>query len=218
MGVERRGQGVRRQSQDVPAADSGQTISADHEEEAEGAHVAEQIRVGPLPRARLGRRQGVELKAAGDIVGEDTELLPGAVRPVVIGRDDIEGELLLELADRLLLGAAATDEGEEGREAEGEVGSGGVVLVVPVAWGEEIELEVLQRLMGDGPAVDHHAQAELPLWDLHHRIEAGDDGGEGVPLAALRCQPLEGQPVLYQTEGGRAAPLSFLPLSLGLVR
>jgi hypothetical protein len=31
-------------------------------------------------------------------VGEDAELLPGAVGPAVPGRDDIEGELALELA------------------------------------------------------------------------------------------------------------------------
>jgi hypothetical protein len=36
----------------------------------------------------------------------------------VAGGDDIEGELALEFGDRLLLGAAATDERVEGRQQQ----------------------------------------------------------------------------------------------------
>jgi hypothetical protein len=37
------------------------------------------------------------LEAAQEIVGEDAQVLPGAVRPVVMGRHHVEGELAFEL-------------------------------------------------------------------------------------------------------------------------
>jgi hypothetical protein len=44
------------------------------------------------------------LEAAGEIVGQHTELLPGTVGTLVGRRDDIEGELALEFSQGLLLG------------------------------------------------------------------------------------------------------------------
>src|SRR5713101_58350 len=93
-------------------------------------------------------------------MGEDAELLPGAVGPVVPRGDDVEGELTLKLGDRLLLGAAATDEGVQGWQVQGQIGGDGGVLEVPVVGGEEIELEVLGTLMADVRAVEHHAEPE----------------------------------------------------------
>jgi tetratricopeptide (TPR) repeat protein len=69
--------------------------------EAERAHAPEQIGVSALPRAGFGLREGVELEAARDVVGEDAELLPGAVGRVGPGRDDVERELPLQLCDVL---------------------------------------------------------------------------------------------------------------------
>ncbi len=63
-------------------------------------------------------------------------LLPRAVGAVVVGGDDIKRELALELREGLLLGTAATDDGEEGGQAEGHVRGHSVVFEVPVVGGE----------------------------------------------------------------------------------
>src|SRR5262245_51961027 len=109
-GIEGFGRRVLGETQDLTTADAGQAAGPGDQQEAQGAHAADDIRVGALPGAGTGRGDGVELKAPGDVVGEDAELLPGAVGAVVSGRDDIERELALEFGDRFLLGAAATDE------------------------------------------------------------------------------------------------------------
>src|SRR5439155_17399697 len=71
--------------------------------EAQRPHAAQDVGVGPLARARLGGGERVELEAAQQIVRQDAELLPGAVGAVVVGGHDIEGELALELGERLSL-------------------------------------------------------------------------------------------------------------------
>src|SRR2546426_9501530 len=119
--VERFGGRILSEPEHVAAADPGETAGAGDDQEAERAHAAEEIGVGPFPRTPLGFGERVELEVAGEVVGEDAQLLPRAVGPVVVGGDDVEGELALELGKGLLLGAAATDESEERRGAEGEV-------------------------------------------------------------------------------------------------
>src|SRR5882724_12382547 len=112
-GVEGLGRRVLGEAEDVPAPDASQPAGPGDQHEAQGAHAAQDVGVGALARAASGRGDRVELKAPGDVVGEDAELLPGAVGAVVPRRDDIEGELALELGDRLLLRSAAPDEGVE---------------------------------------------------------------------------------------------------------
>jgi len=72
------------------------------------------------------------LEAADEVVGEDAELLPGAVGAVVARRDDIEGELALELGDGLLLGAAAADERVQGRQIQRQVRGDGAVFEMAI--------------------------------------------------------------------------------------
>ena len=103
----------------LAAADAGQAAGPGDEQEAQGAHAPDQVRIGAFAGAGFGRRQGVELEAPDEVVGEDAELLPGAVGAVVARGDDVEGELALELGDRLLLGAAAADEGVQGGQVQG---------------------------------------------------------------------------------------------------
>ncbi len=62
-----------------------------------------------------------------------------------------------------ILGAAAADEGVQGRQVEGEVRGDGRVLEMAIVGGEEIKLEVLGTLMADVFAVDHHPEPEVPL-------------------------------------------------------
>src|SRR5437667_454881 len=110
-GVEGLGRRVLREAEDVATPDAGQAASPGDQQEAQRPHAARDVGVGALvgPAARGG--DGVELEAPGDVVGEDAELLPGAVGAVVAGRDDVEGELALEFGDCLLLGAPAAGEG-----------------------------------------------------------------------------------------------------------
>ena len=82
--IEGLGGRIVRQAQDVTAADAGQPAGAGNEQEAQGAHASDEVRIGAFARARFGHREGVELEAADQIVGEDAELLPGAVGPVVV--------------------------------------------------------------------------------------------------------------------------------------
>ena len=90
---------------------------------------------------------------------------------------------------------------------ERQVGRDGVVLEVPVVRREEIELEVLRALVLDMLAVDHHAQAEVPLRDVEVVLEAGHAGGQGMPVPALGGQLLEGQPApVADLDGVGAAP------------
>ena len=142
-GVEGLGRRVLRETEDIAAPDPSQPPGPGDQQEAQGPHAAQDVAERALAGAAAGRGDGVKLEAPGDVVGEDAELLPGAVGAVVAGRDDIEGELALEFGDRLLLGASAADEGVERRQRQRQVGGDGVVLEVPIIGGEEIELEVL---------------------------------------------------------------------------
>jgi hypothetical protein len=127
-------------------------------------------------------------------VGEDAELLPGAVGPVVTRGDDVQGELPFEFRDGFLLGTPAADEGVEGGQIQGQVRGDGGVLEVAVVGGEEIELEVLRALVGDVLAVNHHAEPEIPLRNAQVVKEAGDVGGHGEPPLPLSGEWLQRQP------------------------
>src|SRR5262245_24816392 len=139
-GIEGLGRRVLREAKDVSAPDAGQPAGPGDQQKAQRTHAAQDIRVGPLAGPAPRGSDGIELEAPGDVVGEDAELLPGAVGAVVAGVHDIEGKLALELSDRLLLGAAAADEGVERRQRQRQVGGDGVVLEVPIVGSEEIEL------------------------------------------------------------------------------
>src|SRR3989441_5333846 len=111
-GVEHLGCRILSEPENVAAADPSEAPGAGNEQKAERAHAPEQVGVGPFARARLGLSlsERVELEVPGEVVGEDAQLLPGAVGAVVVGGHDVEGELALELGQGLLLGTPATDE------------------------------------------------------------------------------------------------------------
>ncbi len=91
------GRGVLSHSQDLPPADPRQAPGAGDEQEAERSHAPQGIGVGPFPRAGLRRGRRVELETTQEVVGEDAELLPGAVGAAV--RDEI---LLHELNAQII--------------------------------------------------------------------------------------------------------------------
>jgi hypothetical protein len=105
----------------MAAAETGEPAGPDDEQEAQGAHAPDQVRIGAFARAGFGRGQGIELEAADEVVGEDAELLPGTVGAVLARGNDVQCEFALELGDRLLLRATAADEGVEGRQLQRQV-------------------------------------------------------------------------------------------------
>jgi hypothetical protein len=205
-GVEGLGRRILSKSEDVATPDAGQATGPGDQQEAQGPHAPDDVRVGALAGAAAWRGDGVELEAPGDVVGEDAELLPGAVGAVVAGGDDVQRELALELGDRLFR-APAANEGVERGQRQRQVRGDGVVLEVPIVGGEEVELEVLRALVLHVLAVDHHPQAELPLGDDEPMLEARHAGGQSVPVSALGGQLLEGQPApVADLDGIRTAP------------
>ena len=87
---------VVRQAQDVATSETGEPAGPDDEQKAQGAHAPDQVRIGAFAGTGFGRRERVELEAADEVVGEDTELLPGTVGAVVARGNDVQGELALD--------------------------------------------------------------------------------------------------------------------------
>jgi hypothetical protein len=102
-GVEGLGRWVLREAEHMAASDARQTTGTCDQEKTQRAHAPQDIGVGALPGAAAWGGDGIELKAAGDVVGEDAQLLPGAVGAVVARGHDIERELALQFRDRFLL-------------------------------------------------------------------------------------------------------------------
>src|SRR5437867_4693697 len=116
---------VEGEAQHGAPADARQPTGAGDEREAQGAHAPQDVHVGALAGATAGNSPGIELEAAGEVVREHAELLPGAVGSVVLRGDDRECEFALEFAEGLLLSAAAADEVIQGGQRERHVGGDG---------------------------------------------------------------------------------------------
>src|SRR3989304_1572115 len=141
---------------------------------------------------------------AQDVATTDASQPPGAGGGP--GGDAIEGELALELRQRLFLCAPAADEGVQGRQVEGQVRGDGGVLEVPVVRGEQVELEVLGALVAAVLGVDHAPEPEVPLGDVQVVEEAGDGRGHGQPALTRGGQRLEGQPAPVAGPDGGGKP------------
>src|SRR3989454_6426673 len=84
-GVEGLGRRVLREAEDIAAPDTSQPPGSGDQQEAQGPHAAQDIAVRALAGAAAGSGDGVEMEAPRDGVGEDAELLAGAVGAVVAG-------------------------------------------------------------------------------------------------------------------------------------
>ena len=69
----------------------------------------------------LAGKIAVQLKANSQIVGQNGQLLPGAVGRVMVGGNGVEREFSLELGEGLFLRPAARDKVPQWARAEGEV-------------------------------------------------------------------------------------------------
>ena len=65
VGIEGFGGRVMREAQDVAAADAGEPAGPDNEQETEGAHASDQVRIGAFARPGFAGCQGVELEEIG---------------------------------------------------------------------------------------------------------------------------------------------------------
>src|SRR5262245_23715230 len=90
--------GIQSEAQSRAAADAGDATGPGNDGESERPHAAEPEGVRPFARARLRLGAGLELKAPVEVMGEDAQLLPGAIGAVVVRGDDVQGELPLQLA------------------------------------------------------------------------------------------------------------------------
>src|SRR2546427_1770231 len=106
-GVEGFGRRVLGEAKDIAATDAGQPPSPGDQQEAQRPHATQDVAVRALARPAARSGDGVELKAPGDVVGEDAELLPGAVGAVMAGRGDAAGGPAPGFGGCLLLGAPA---------------------------------------------------------------------------------------------------------------
>ena len=97
-----------------------------------------------VARTRLGLGERVELEVPSEVVGEDAQLLPGAVGGVGKGWHGVEGESALQLRDGLLVCPTAGHEVPEVRERVLEIARDGRVLVGPIVRVKQIQLEVLR--------------------------------------------------------------------------
>jgi len=123
------------EAEDLATRDSGYSGGTVDEQEAQRPHAHDSVAIGALGRARsVGDQIGVQLEAGREVVGEDGELLPGAVGAVVIGGNQVEGELPLELGEGLFLRAAAGSEVSQELRSEGEIGGHRRVFEVAVVW------------------------------------------------------------------------------------
>src|SRR5438445_13536197 len=84
-GVEGLGCRVLCETEDVATADASQPPGPGDQQEAQGPHAAQDVAVRALAGAAARSGDGVELKAPGDVVGKNAELLPGAAGAVVAG-------------------------------------------------------------------------------------------------------------------------------------
>src|SRR5208282_4863005 len=131
-------------------------------------------------------------------MGEDGELEPGAVGPVVIGGDRVEGKLTLEFGEGLLLRAAASGEIPQGARGKCEIGRYRGVFEVTVVGGEQIELVILWAPMMNPLAIDHDPQLQSPDCQLKLGLEAIDIARDSCParlgvfLVMQRGPPREG--------------------------
>src|SRR5437899_2288672 len=172
-----------------------------HEEpgalEAEGAERVNRLEAEERPpfagRRAAGGRRG-ELEAPAEIERQHAETLPRAVGGVGPGGDAAEGEPALQLAVHLLVHPTPTHERPEGSAVDGLVRSDGAVLVVPIVRVEEVELEVLRRLVPDVATVEDHPAPPLPAGDLDRVLGAGDVVGQPSPGPRLEDPPLQPKP------------------------
>ena len=104
----------------------------------------------------------VQLKADSQIVGQNGQLLPGAVGRVMVGGNGVEREFSLELGKGLFLRPAARDEVPQWARAEGEVSGDRRILEVAIIGGEEIELVVAPALVSNSLAKDYDVHAPAP--------------------------------------------------------
>lgn len=160
-------------AQDNPSSGPHQASGAVEEFEPQGPGRLQRPSGGALQGAVALPQSGFDLEVGQEVVGDQDELLPGAVGLVVLRGDGIEGQVALEFSYGLLVQSPPAHEAPQGAGAQGQVGGHRAVFEGAVVGVEEVELVVLSGRVHDLLAIDHHPEGALPF--LY-----GDSGGEGV--------------------------------------
>jgi hypothetical protein len=153
---------------------------------------AEQTPTFASRRSQLGSR--LHLEDAHEIERQDTQQLPCTVRRVAHRGQAIEGEAPLELAVDLFVNPASAHERPESLSADHLVGHDSGILVVPVAWVEQIKLKVLRGLVLDAPPIHDHSQPPPPACRLDAMLGARHLVVHTPPQLGLLYSRLEPRP------------------------
>ena len=82
--------------------------------EADGADGVQQMGASTLSREAFRFSDGVELKAATQVVCEHVQLLPGAIGGIAFSGHDVESELAAQFGEGFLLAAFAQQRSTKG--------------------------------------------------------------------------------------------------------
>ena len=159
--------------QDGPSSGPHQASGSVEELESESPRRLQGPSCGALQGAISLRQSGFDLEVGQEVVGDQDELLPGAVGLVVLRGDGVEGQVALEFSDGLLVQTPSAHEPPERACAQGQVSGHRTVLEGAVVGVEEVELVVLSGGMHDLLPEDDHPEGAFPF--LY-----GDGGGEGT--------------------------------------
>ncbi len=115
---ERLGYRIPGHAQCLPATNTGQAASAHNEQKSQGPYAAQGVGIDPFAGAALWGGQGLKLKTAHQVVRKDVDMLSGAVGPIGVGGDHIEGKLPFEFGQGLFLSPAPGHELPQGWSAQ----------------------------------------------------------------------------------------------------
>ena len=107
------------QAQGKPPLGSQEVACAIDEFEAQGAYGFEGPSVGVFPGAIAFCQAGFDLEVGQEVVGENDELLPGAVGVVIVCGNGIEAESGLEFTNGFFVHATACHKAPERANLEG---------------------------------------------------------------------------------------------------
>lgn len=103
LGEEFFNKGILLESEDGGSPGSEDLSGSVNDFEPESLRVFQDMESGTFLRSSSLRGTGFDLEVGQEIVSQDDDLLPGAVRSVVVRRDRVEGETAFQLTDRFFV-------------------------------------------------------------------------------------------------------------------
>ena len=117
--------GVCGHSERVSTTNANEAAGFVDDAEADGADGVQQMGASTLSREAFRFSDGVELKAATQVVCEHVQLLPGAIGGIAFSGHDVESELAAQFGEGFLLAASPSSEVPKALDGERFVGGDG---------------------------------------------------------------------------------------------